>query len=93
MVTSVGNAASNSEGTPRDTGGLIMKSHKGPASSDVSLDLHGSTPVAIAAEKLATEHFAMWLDGELEKLVARWEHLAAPKARLGTDRFGRSRRG
>lgn len=31
--------------------------------------------------------FAQWMDGELEKLVARWLHLAAPRA----SRLGRSR--
>lgn len=33
-----------------------------------------------AAEEQALEHFGLWLDGELETLVARWIHLAAPNA-------------
>ncbi|MBL8829702.1 MAG: hypothetical protein JNM18_22175 [Planctomycetaceae bacterium] len=70
-----------------------MTPYKGPEASDVFLDLHGLTPVAIAAEQLASEHFGTWLEGELEKLVARWEHLAAPKARHAGDRFGRASRG
>ncbi len=70
-----------------------MTPYKGPEASDVFLDLHGSTPVAIAAEQLASEHFGLWLDGELEKLVARWQHLAAPQAHRGGDRFGRAGRG
>ena len=30
--------------------------------------------------------FADWLDGELEKLVARWIHLAAPNAARASGR-------
>ncbi len=60
--------------------------------ADVSLDLHGSTPVAIAAEKLASEHFGSWFDAELEKLVERWGHLAAPRAKFAGDRVARARR-
>lgn len=33
-----------------------------------------------AAEEQALEQFGLWLDGELETLVARWIHLAAPNA-------------
>ncbi len=33
-----------------------------------------------AAEEQALEQFGLWLDGELEALVARWIHLAAPNA-------------
>ncbi len=52
-----------------------------PEPADVFLDLHGSTSAAIAAEELASRHFATWLDAELERLVARWQHLAAPRAK------------
>ncbi len=49
---------------------------------------HGSQTAAIeteaaqfsAAEELALNEFGRWLDGELEQLVARWIHLAAPNA-------------
>jgi hypothetical protein len=49
---------------------------------------HGSQTAAVeteaaqmsAAEGLALEEFGRWLDGELEQLVARWVHLAAPNA-------------
>lgn len=36
-------------------------------------------PAATAKER-ALEAFGQWLDEELEKLVARWVHLAAPRA-------------
>ncbi|HEY2841878.1 MAG TPA: hypothetical protein VGJ26_22155 [Pirellulales bacterium] len=32
------------------------------------------------AEEKALAEFDCWMDGELEKLVARWSHLAAPNA-------------
>ena len=32
------------------------------------------------AEEQALEKFGSWLDGELEQLVARWIHCAAPNA-------------
>ncbi|HVU86744.1 MAG TPA: hypothetical protein VHD36_05455 [Pirellulales bacterium] len=31
-------------------------------------------------EEQALAEFGRWLDGELEQLVARWVHLAAPNA-------------
>jgi len=41
----------------------------------------GSLSVATsAAEEAALEKFGSWLDGELDQLVARWVHLAAPNA-------------
>jgi len=39
-----------------------------------------------AAEEAALEQFGLWMDGQLEELVAKWAHLAAPNA-------SRSRRG
>jgi hypothetical protein len=33
-----------------------------------------------AAEEQALAEFGHWLDGELDRLVARWIHLAAPNA-------------
>ena len=33
-----------------------------------------------AVEEPNYEAFGTWMDGELEKLVARWIHLAAPNA-------------
>jgi len=49
---------------------------------------HGIQPAAVeaaaaehaAAEEQALADFGRWLDGELEQLVARWIHLAAPNA-------------
>ncbi len=56
-----------------------------PEPAGVAPDLHGSTSAAIAAEKLASRHFATWLDTELEKLVFQWQHLAAPRAKQPTS--------
>jgi hypothetical protein len=36
-----------------------------------------------AAEEQALAEFGHWLDGELDRLVARWIHLAAPNASRG----------
>ena len=36
--------------------------------------------------------FALWLDGELAELVARWAHLAAPSAGGRERAIGRCRR-
>jgi hypothetical protein len=33
-----------------------------------------------ASEEQALVEFGRWMDGELEQLVARWAHLAAPNA-------------
>ncbi len=33
-----------------------------------------------AAQEQALADFGHWLDGELEQLVAKWVHLAAPNA-------------
>ncbi len=49
---------------------------------------HGSQTSAVeaaaaehaAAEEQALAAFGLWMDGELEQLVARWVHLAAPNA-------------
>ena len=67
-----------------------MKPDNHTDASDVSLDLHHPSAVAIAAEELACEHFAAWLDVELDKLVLKWKHLAAPNASRGKVRFNRS---
>jgi len=43
----------------------------------------GDTSLSVAttaAEEAALEKFGTWLDGELDVLVARWGHLAAPNA-------------
>ena len=42
-------------------------------------------PIALAEPDVTL--FAQWLDAELEKLVARWIHLAAPRA--GRTSLGR----
>ncbi len=42
-----------------------------------------------AAEEKALAEFSCWMDSELEKLVARWSHLAAPNAaKRGAGRRG-----
>jgi len=64
-----------------------MKPTEESNSPDVFPDLHGEVPVGLAAEEQAIEHFATWLDVELEKLVARWSHLAAPKAGRSSTLF------
>ena len=44
-----------------------------------------ATPTT-AAEEQALEVFGQWMDSELEKLVARWIHLAAPNAQRPSRR-------
>ena len=39
---------------------------------------YGDVPVKVASESY--QEFTRWLDRELEELVARWAHVAAPKA-------------
>ena len=47
---------------------------------------HWDVPVRVGLRPYM--QFNRWLDGELEKLVARWSHTAAPNA----ARFGRRKR-
>jgi hypothetical protein len=51
-----------------------------------TLDVTASTATA---EDLALEAFDLWMDRELEKLVARWVHLAAPNAEQASFRRNR----
>ena len=52
--------------------------------------LQDPTLQATATQEPSYEAFGVWIDGELEKLVARWIHLAAPNAsRLVRRRFGK----
>ena len=47
------------------------------------------TGQATATQEPSYEVFGLWMDSELEKLVARWVHLAAPNAsRPFRRRFG-----
>ena len=39
---------------------------------------YGDVPVKVASESY--QELTRWLDRELEELVARWAHVAAPKA-------------
>ena len=39
---------------------------------------YGDVPVKVASEPY--QEFTRWLDRELEQLVARWAHAAAPNA-------------
>ena len=41
-----------------------------------------------ASEEKALADFDCWMDGQLEKLVARWSHLASPNAAKSRG-FGR----
>ena len=45
---------------------------------------HGEVPLKVARRSYL--RFTRWVDGELERLVARWVHAAAPSA-LGSPRF------
>jgi hypothetical protein len=57
---------------------------------DPSPDEGGDTAIHVGRKPY--DEFCLWLDGELEKLVARWAHTAAPQAgRL--ERILRRRRG
>jgi hypothetical protein len=47
-----------------------------------------SLEVLSAAEEKALADFDCWMDRELEKLVARWSHLASPNAAKSRG-FGR----
>jgi hypothetical protein len=47
-----------------------------------------SLDVFSASEEKALADFDCWMDGELEKLVARWSHLASPNAAKSRG-FGR----
>jgi hypothetical protein len=46
---------------------------------DATVHQHPARP-ATATQEPSYEAFGVWIDGELEKLVARWIHLAAPNA-------------
>jgi hypothetical protein len=47
-----------------------------------------SLEILSASEEKALADFDCWMDGELEKLVARWSHLASPNASKSRG-FGR----
>jgi hypothetical protein len=47
-----------------------------------------SLEVFSASEEKALADFDCWMDGEFEKLVARWSHLASPNAAKSRG-FGR----
>ena len=61
-----------------------MKSHK----SDLSLggEVRDESDVPIKVARGPYRRFTRWLDRELEALVSRWEHTAAPSA-LRSPRF------
>jgi hypothetical protein len=61
-----------------------------PEKNDHRVVASAQTSATIAAEELASEAFGQWLDVELEKLVARWIHLAAPNATRSVRRSSRS---
>ena len=45
------------------------------------LETTNAAEVVVVATPAAEALFADWIDGELEKLVAKWIHLAAPNAK------------
>jgi hypothetical protein len=60
-----------------------------PNTSD-HLPENESTLQATVTQEPSYEALGLWMDGELEKLVARWIHLAAPNASRSSRRqFGR----
>ena len=64
-----------------------MKKPKANSSASASNVLESQLVQLTAAEEKAYEEFGHWFDGELEQLVARWAHLAAPNAsRRGLSR-------
>ena len=55
-----------------------MKGNKSHNSARREVHDHGDVAVRVAAP--AYRRFNRWMDGELEALVARWVHAAAPNA-------------
>jgi hypothetical protein len=52
--------------------------------------VHNATGPATATQEPNYDAFGLWMDSELDKLVARWIHLAAPNAsRPFRRRFGK----
>ncbi len=51
---------------------------------------YGDLQVKVASQSY--QEFTRWLDGELEQLVARWKHVAAPSASRGRPARFRSPR-
>lgn len=48
-------------------------------------EVHDQSDVAVRVAGPSFRRFTAWMDGELEGLVARWAHAAAPKASQGTS--------
>ncbi|MHC4398228.1 MAG: hypothetical protein ACYTG0_00955 [Planctomycetota bacterium] len=55
-----------------------MKSDKFNADLCREMRDFSETPIRIA--RVPYQEFTRWMDGQLEELVARWAHLAAPNA-------------
>ncbi len=72
----------NNDGIPPNSGLRGMQVMRKPVSNPEHRLEGGKSlsTLATAADDAALEKFGVWLDGELEKLVARWVHLAAPNA-------------
>jgi hypothetical protein len=63
-----------------------------PPQDDHGNSTHPPDATAIAFPELAYRQFTDWLDSELEQLVARWQHLAAPRATERCRSHGKSGR-
>jgi hypothetical protein len=45
-----------------------------------SESLDGREPLLVAENSASFREFSLWLDGELDLLVAKWKHAASPSA-------------
>jgi len=48
-------------------------------------EVHDQSDMAVRVAGASYRRFTAWMDGELEGLVARWAHAAAPNASHGTN--------
>jgi hypothetical protein len=58
----------------------MRKGKANSSSGHQTAALDTANPEFSEAEEQALNEFSQWMDGELEQLVARWAHLAAPNA-------------
>jgi len=81
-TSSSGAAGASIPGKPGSRlGGFAMrKPHATSIHGYRSAALESQVAELTPAEEQALEEFGNWLDGELDRLVARWIHCAAPNA-------------
>ena len=58
----------------------MRKGKANPTGGHTAAALETAAPEFSEAEEQSLAEFGRWMDGELEQLVARWAHLAAPNA-------------